>query len=269
MPTQPTISDIVLSQVKEPVEQIQPSHGLIAFFDVLGYKTIVENNEVGEVASIIRETLIGKPQHLEQQLDLMRHVSSALVPEHLVFADTILVHFAIEDSEFRSLATEFFTSFCREIMARLFTNGLPLRGAIAVGDYFIQDHCFAGKPIMEAYELSNNLHLAGCALASSARAPFLTNKGSAAMFFEYPAPLKRCSKKELRKDCAMLNFRPAFNGGDLADTRSFVQKQFGAHKKPIGTDVQEKIDNTLAFFEQCRRQNPESRHAAEDDAASA
>lgn len=259
MSTGQTIYEIVVANAKAAKQPITPSCGLVAFFDVLGFKSLLENNKVGQAISIIREVLVGVPKELELTLKPLGIVNPAFVPKHLVFSDSILIYAPVETSE--PLVTCFFVSFCREILARLFDNGLPLRGAIAVGEYYVEDYCFAGKPIVEAHELGDLLQLSGCALAANARKHILGDKESAEIFFEYPAPLKGGEKEDL----FMLNFRPSFSREALADTRSFVEHQFSAHKKPKGDGVDEKIHNTVAFLEECRRRNPSCRRAAEDE----
>jgi hypothetical protein len=49
-------------------------------------------------------------------------------------------------------------------MTTMFEQGLPVKGAIDCGQFFVKDHCFAGKTIVNAYHLANNLELSGCVL---------------------------------------------------------------------------------------------------------
>jgi len=50
----------------------------------------------------------------------------------------------------------------------MFESGLPIRGAIAFGDFVFTAHVFAGLPILDAHELGNRLDLAACATHQTA-----------------------------------------------------------------------------------------------------
>ncbi len=132
-------------------------------------------------------------------------------------------------------------------MTELFWEGLPVRGALASGEYFVQSRpgsvCFAGKPIVEAYELSSALGLAACAVGSSAQHLFSTDLG----FLEYSVPMKGQSKR----NTVLLNHY-AMAWGERELSRSVVVDRFSAYKKLIGVDVVPKIDETLKFLEACK-----------------
>ena len=57
-------------------------------------------------------------------------------------------------------------------MRNTFDAGLPLRGVIDVGDFYIEEHSFAGKPIIRAVREVHEMEAAGCMLTDAAGATF-------------------------------------------------------------------------------------------------
>lgn len=125
------------------------------------------------------------------------------------------------------------------MQVRLFRTGLPLRGAIDFGRFFIQDTCFAGRPIINAYELCNTLELAACVLtpeASDRVKAFLSGSGLNPFVSEYFVPTKN---GEFR----FFLTKTAVHEKNIG-LRQQVMKAFWGHGKDISIEAQRKALNT-------------------------
>ena len=251
-----TISDKAKALEQKQEEVILPTNGLVAFFDVLGYKDIISNNEISEAVRIIRNLLFKIPKKFEQEFPTFQHIEKSLLPSHLIFSDSILIYTPLDsppfgDQGYKDMVSDRFVHYCREMLAYSFLAGLPLRGAIARGDYYIKDSCFAGKPIVEAYTLGNLLDLSGCALTLGTEDEIPFSKDASEMFFGCDIPLKGHGKQKL----FMLDYYPALKRQSPAIRKNFrknIVAQFKAHKKRIGVEVFGKINNTLDFLKKCK-----------------
>jgi len=181
----------------------------------------------------------------------------------VVFSDSILActGFAESDRE-RHAEVAVFNEVCSSLVSGLFWAGLPVRGAWAFGDYFVENDklthgiYLAGAPIIEAYELSNCIEMSACVIAPSAEkvlAEMLILASPSELpigYTRHRVPLKGRQKQEMflldhhRRD---LHYHP-----DHKITRQIVMDKFGDHKKRITVEVLPKINNTLEFFEPSR-----------------
>ncbi len=84
--------------------------------------------------------------------------------EWLVFSDTILLTLAFkeDDDSLNHLYWLVFLMASKDIQTELFNAGLPARGAIDYGKFFVQENCFAGRCIVKAYKLSSTIEMAAC-----------------------------------------------------------------------------------------------------------
>jgi hypothetical protein len=107
-------------------------------------------------------------------------------------------------------------------------------------------------PIVEAYELSNCVDLAGCVVAPSAETVLAgkqildTTTDRPLSFIKYRVPLKGHQKQEL----FMLDHY-AFDRHNKRHpeiTRQTVVEKFVAHNKRISVDVLSKVNNTMEFL---------------------
>jgi len=225
--------------------------GFIGFFDILGYTSILENNDPKMIAEPVLKLLTSLDSNINDEIlslttkfeasgfhDILKNEV-----KWLVFSDTILVSMAIPEKtddgkkELRWIA---FIAVCKLLQMFMLKKGLPVRGAINHGEYLIQGTCFAGRPIVEAYKMSQNLDLSACVFTEKASTCIneiwkLTEKNN--IIAEYLVPLKDGTEAKL----PTLNYIPK----DLTeDPRELVLKAFWAFNKDIPTSVQQKVLNT-------------------------
>lgn len=242
------------SIMNEPVnssEGIETQRGLIGFFDVLGYRNIIENNQIKEAATAMKRILETLRQRQEMNVMIEKIIEQKYCA-HVVFSDSILVYLSITDSRNQNTSVSMFTSYCANLITELLMDGFPVRGAISFGDYYIENRIgsisLAGKPIVEAYELSTCIDLAGCVVAPSAEAIFSDQR----YFLEYCVPLKGRPKQRM-----MMMNQCVDSSEELVVSRQTMMEKFGAHNKRISIDVLSKINNTLEFLEASKRHTSE------------
>jgi hypothetical protein len=146
--------------------------GIIGFFDILGFKHIANDADIARSARLINETLLSIQSRVEKELQRSELVVSPMITEQLqwlVFSDSIVLWSEIHpEQDFEIYSWFRFLRVCAELMKYMFNAGLPLRGAVASGHFNVREHCFVGKPIVEAYEEANGAEWSGCHLTRSA-----------------------------------------------------------------------------------------------------
>ena len=155
---------------------LEPQRGIVGFFDVLGYQSIIDNNKIEDVASVISKTLLTIPKNVAEGLaSFLTKGQSAPDISSLIISDTIILAapFAKAAGPASRLRTWLrLLIHCARLMRNTFDAGLPLRGVIDVGDFYIEEHSFAGKPIIRAFREVHEMEAAGCMLTDAAGATF-------------------------------------------------------------------------------------------------
>ncbi len=140
----------------------------------------------------------------------------------------------------------------------MFEEGLPVRGAIAFGDYVFVQNVFAGKPIVDAYTLAESLDLAACAIHPTAENEFKTllafpsGEGSilaeGLVLVRYPLPVKQSPQEFLCLNHAWPTLKGYTPLKDRKDPRGYVEEQFAANNKTIPPNALSKVENTEKFL---------------------
>jgi len=206
--------------------------GFVACFDILGYRAIQPR-----VAFETWENLVAQ---FVQSRNSARKIGQ-MISVH-VFGDSIFV-FAPLQSE------SVFTSYCRMAFWKAFEAGMPLRGAIAGGEYFESfkfGPVYAGIPIVEAHEFSAALEVCACVVTPSAlRWLPITEPDDRVL--KLTVPFKNGKKQNL---FVLKPYR--------AVPSVKVIKAFSAHEKPIGPTVLAKLNNTIELFSNLKVEEADS-----------
>jgi hypothetical protein len=238
--------------------------GLVGFFDILGYKNLLERNEpeiiADEVIPIltgIQSDVAGQIQSMisflgssEETIDKMNKIIESI--QWLVFSDTVLITMPINSIDDVQILTSwtFFLSSAILLQIKLFNSGLPVRGAIDYGKFYIKQQCFAGRTIVKAYEICNQLELAACVLSNDAAKEHeryseivkrLNIKPQDAFVTDYLVPLKEQDK--------LMPTVTAETYYSRTDIRNQVLRAFWANNKDIPRSVQAKINNTEQWLQ--------------------
>ncbi|MHA2238176.1 MAG: hypothetical protein ACXAB2_07370 [Candidatus Hodarchaeales archaeon] len=271
--------------VKKQVEVV-PKTGLIGFFDILGYQQMLLNNEVERTSHLIVDVIANIPSEVvknllgdqnlieEEGLKTKQYLDkfwSDILTEEigwLLFSDSILVSLPLDLSEdrfFYSLRFFAFLHVCAFLTRQMFDKGLPLRGALSYGDFFIQDTYFAGQPIIESYQASESLELSGCVLTKSFE-NILNELEDYVIKNEYENEISQLKqlcvpylvpKKggKLEKQCMVnwVNLPMAFFKDLPSDIREYVFSSFVEYNKDAAPIVYPKINNTETFIRKILR----------------
>src|SRR5580700_11110212 len=139
-------------------DKVKVKCGFVAYFDVLGYKTVLDRNSLEYVATRVIRVLRGleTDEMAEEQTRLLIEVMN--LPERsrepvkktirsiksLAISDSILTTLEIDPIITPSNDCDRFSYWfifahrCAMLWEKMFAEGLPVRGAIAQGDYFIE-----------------------------------------------------------------------------------------------------------------------------------
>lgn len=255
-------------------------NGVIGYFDILGYQNLLTNNEPEDVAEKVLSRITSLNGTVTDELTAMfpklvagKYFDPILSATHwLVFSDTILLTNAFPDQEkdfTRFLRWYSILVMCSRVQSYMFKNGLPVRGVLHFGKFMVKDPCFAGRPIIEAYQLANTLELAATVMTDVAakkldEARALTvAKNNAGAYFDYLLKKYLVPLKD-GKDQHFLTV-DYFDSAELAgkDIRQAVFNSFWQHRKDIPGSVQAKVVNTEQHLRFLAHLKPEKKKANE------
>lgn len=186
-------------------------NGLVAYLDILGYQSFLENNPnaASETAEKVLDLIAKTPEStkvyvlnalLELQKDktLMAQVSSAL--RHIVFSDTILLSIEYpndvsEDWKFQAFLT--LISLSSFLFVQMFKGGLPLRGAMVEGEFISKDYCFAGQAIIDAYKITKTLNVSGVVCQRGLLEHFIDYSQPNDQFVNYVTPISGLKEEKM------------------------------------------------------------------------
>jgi hypothetical protein len=261
--------------------EVRAKTGLVGFFDILGYQQMLLANDVSSTARIVVDVLSGVPNNaiasLLEDPGMERADDLASWPEYaryfqglvreemdwLLFSDSILVSLPLDtDRDIFQWSTSVvgFVEVCAVLLRQMFDVGLPLRGGVSFGEFFIQDTYFAGQPIIDAYRHAESLDLSGCVLAPGVEQMYDQMKQHAVeagfedsvramldqLCISYLIP-KKGDRVETGLMVNWVNLPMRSFDGLPSDLREYVYSSFVAHNKDVTPAAQPKIDNTEAF----------------------
>lgn len=233
--------------------------GLVGFLDILGYQNLLERNEPETIAEEVVPILLGIKQKVKDTF--ATHVSddnglqSAIFGyiddmEWVSFSDTILITLPLDqDNKTRDkhgFPWMIFLTAMDMVQGALFTAGLPARGAIDYGKFFIKGTCFAGRTIVNAYHLSGQIEMAACVLSNNA-VKELDNISKHAHEFNTFVTNYLVPMKTTEQDMQVVRSIPS--DINQSNVRQDVLRAFWGNKKNISQLVQQKIANTEQWFE--------------------
>jgi hypothetical protein len=251
--------------------------GLVGFFDILGYQNLLERNEPEKIAEEVLPILTNIDKTVIKDLkELTNHshsvaqqkFSSKAEPETLsrvltsvdklvykiikalrwiIFSDTVVLTLPIENKDhiLVQLAWWIFFAAAVQLQTYFFQAGLPIRGAIDYGKFFIKDTCFAGRTIINAYQLCSQIEIAACVLTDDASKKLRQIKMDDHLFalyiVEYLIPTKSGEKH-------MLTVR-ANTYKNPADIHNEVMRAFWGNRKDISISARQKAQKTEQWLE--------------------
>lgn len=245
---------------------------IFGIFDVLGFTSFCENcepDDAEKVLHIIDDFEIDIPRTLCKHLigsnpvpqEKMNQVSSRL--HWLTFSDTVFVAMPIESSD-HSETLRFnlilFMVLAAFINRRMFEIGLPVRGAVHIGEVTLSRKCFAGKAIVDAYRLGKGFQVAATLVSDEAAKFVFESFPTASGFYNlFQILIMECDVSvggnELRRAKTLCWLFLEMVGADRfnvhRDLERFIKEKFTAHGKKISGDKERrKAINTEKLFKE-------------------
>ena len=248
----------------------------IAFLDILGFKDLIENNEINVLDKLydeLQESLMhcfsfANAEHLMKE----NKDEDAGIEENnlnsLIISDSIIIW--TDDDSQRSFVNLIFT--IRYLLYRSILSGFPLRGGLSCGELIVKSGSHAqspkinsystilGKGLTRAYLIENVSEWSGCTIDEKCIDHFNSKLESESedtadlSFLEemdfvktYKVPFK---SGEIKK-CVTINWTHI--GVGALDSKK-IRESFSKHNKKV-TDwsVENKIRNTLKFFNSAKK----------------
>ena len=215
-------------------KKIEVKSGYVAFFDILGYREMTSRADFEKVVGALEEAI----KDAEALLDRKQMDNCELFS----FGDSMIL-FCAGNSEDETLTTALMQLpiFARVLFSRMFKRGMPIRGAIAKGEFYFKDNCYAGKPLNEAYEFANSLEFSGVVLTPSAEDLIADGpefEGSDPNYKDIAVPIKGYGRQKM----FVLKQR-------IKPDRAKIRDAFERHGKSIAPAVLPKLNNTLEVLQ--------------------
>jgi len=256
-------------------------NAIIGFFDILGYTNLLKQNDVGEITKKVIDIILNVKNEIFKQ-----HFKSQTQPKAedvykfikwIIVSDSILVYSKFKFKNGIDIHWVQFLLFSNIFQKHMFDEGLPVRGVINTGDIYIKENCFAGKPIIDAYELSKKIKMSACVLHDDANVElkkitfsYLPESYVYNLLIDYPFVYDRlfnciqkgctfipkealCRAPEIIGNSYFLNMMVLNGNINEKSIKQYVEDSFSKHNKKIDSkDVQDKIKATIYFFETCK-----------------
>lgn len=100
---------------------------MIGWFDVLGYKSLIENNQIEDVIKIVQQ-MHNAVEEAQKRLRESESCAGQECCDCVVFSDTVLIYSPLSKGT-EHLSTAFLAEFSADLLNNLFWAGLPIRGA--------------------------------------------------------------------------------------------------------------------------------------------
>ncbi|MDR0915845.1 MAG: hypothetical protein LBN02_01475 [Oscillospiraceae bacterium] len=135
-----------------------PQAHLIAYFDMLGYKKAVENNEKEYFGKFVRAMLsLHLNMHTVYATDLIRYLKEPIEYnpiKYKVFSDNIVLYCPFpSDNNSKNVLLYRMADSCLNIQCHFSRIGIPIRGAITVGNISANKDVIFGAGLIRAVDL--------------------------------------------------------------------------------------------------------------------
>ncbi|TDE07732.1 hypothetical protein [Flavobacterium sandaracinum] len=235
-------------------------NSFVAFFDILGFKNMVEKNSHEELMEAYQFGLYDSLENAEEATNLF--LSMITPPEELetlkiqiyVISDSIIF---IQDT-LTQRGLLYIISYCRMLIGSCLADGIPIRGALSFGPVSVENKrgtTIVGKGLTKAYNLESKQQWAGGIVDKECfeivpkenedLINHLINNKKNPIITKYNVPQKDGSEKEeLAMDWTIY---------ELLKNPEDIRKAFSKHNKEINDDVEIKIENTIKFFNSLKK----------------
>lgn len=236
----------------------------VAFLDVLGFSELVKNNDIeyiNEIFDNVFKDIRNKDRLGSRIITSTSEQSSTEDLSIQMISDTIVIW--TKDSS--RLSLQVLVGACTNLLTSCFKDGLPLRGAISVGN--IAEICHAennmniksiiGDAIINAHELEKKQKWMGCVVDNKCFEYlqldyFHISSGLQREIIQYDfVPIYKTEETHL-----VLNWANCLYDEKYEDIDNIILENFSKHNKSISLpDIQNKIQNTTKFYNHIKDNN--------------
>ena len=234
-------------------------NGIICIFDILGYKSFLQNNSVFKCADNINNIILKLPEDVKNHfIGLFEKIEKfkIYIPKidtflsekfnFVIVSDTILLVFdlsEIEDFDFSVFIALVYARLFQEVS---FKNGFPMRGCLDVGSFYFNNNIFAGDTIVNSFKEAETINFSGLVITSNALR-YLQNNGRehVNLFLQeyvnkYIVPLKN----NIEEYKYLMEWAIDLKDMKEFDIKQYIFESFHAYNKEVSLSVMEKINNT-------------------------
>lgn len=238
--------------------------GIVAYFDVLGYQSFLENNDIEVCREAIEEIFVKIPERVGTNFDYSLAPADEVLqcidkyfkshPITTFISDTIIFFFdfdLIEEDKIPILLHQILYYLLFFVRISL-EEGFPMRGYVDYGQFYYNNdgnkNIIAGKTIVNCYQGANNLNFSGLILSECMYKYYEEFKSNEVIkkIFDQKAIHKYLVDTK-NGECSKYvgNFLFSDNNAMIeADLVQYIFKNFHKHNKEINNEVMEKIKNT-------------------------
>lgn len=254
--------------------------GVVAFFDILGYKSFLRHCPCDEAAALVVNIIAGAEDAVVSHITRTAAGAgdAALLIQHVrtitwvVFSDTLLLLCPFDESLSSADVVRrwYAVILSAQVLSKhMFEEGLPLRGCISYGQFIHEKNCFAGKTILEAYEFAEALPFAATVIQPAA---FDALQGAAepyalrqdltaklllmASFAEYGVEVKEAVRQLQTLNFLVVTGIARVPSAWIGNCREIVLRSFTRHHKTLGEKELAKAENTTTFLAFLERRFP-------------
>ena len=233
-------------------------NGIIGYFDILGYQSILRNNKIEDCINAIEDILLSIPDEIKQNYlgkDSKNEIEMFIneyfnTHSNIAFiSDTIIFFFdlgTIQTNEM-SIVIFYILYYLMHFKRLSFEKGFPMRGYIDYNSFYYNSdknkNIIAGKTIVECHQETSKLNFSGLILSEK--------------FYDYCKNLKseyvdQIFERKLIERCIVdtkkgEDYRFVVNfiqDIDNVDIIQYIFESFHLHNKEINNEVMEKVKNT-------------------------
>jgi len=242
--------------------------GIIAFFDILGYQSFLKNNPDDGAQQVVSKLVSLREALTEEMRDVFSHHQDGPKLEELlglvkwlIFSDTIMLYSEFDEGDSHGQRSNrwIVMNFASLLLwRRMFQFGLPLRGVIHTGGFLVEEACFAGEAIVDAYNLTQDIDLAVAAYSPAAFSALIEQANTPpdpflwswipTQLFEFLLPRKTTTPKRMHVINPLTLLLDDSTRFQTESIRQLVMESFLGHNKDIPASARSKVDHTEDYL---------------------
>jgi hypothetical protein len=235
------------------------SNSFVAFFDILGFKNIVDNNSHDDLLEIYNDSLPASLELMDKYFPIIySHVTpsaeqSAISIKAFLISDSLI----LIQNEFTERGLTYIIAQSQILLGCCLFDGIPLRGAISYGEVSVQStkwgNIIVGKGLTNAYLLESQQDWSGGIVDKKCFDSFVTNSSNLLtkrlLAVQKPVPLI-CNYDVPFKNGSFENhFVLDWTNFPSIKSQTDILAAFTKHNKRVDADsIRRKIDSTLKFY---------------------